>query len=184
MAILIGLYTVTWLPAFFMIWLARYGHSTVVYPVLPFIVLSCDKYPSQTGEWSFYFAYGFGMERLFVIRTWQKPMKDHLAHYVLRTAILEYRWDYNRWPIDNTNELGEVYIYTNDWSVAPDMRHSGDNKEVFGCLAEGNALKNPNGKFYIEETRFLYDMNSNLINNEGVPYRVIIDFQTNDVKVW
>ena len=68
--ILLGLYLVTWLPAMCMIRHARKVYAPRVYPVLPFLVLSCDRQPSLAGEWTFYAAYGVGLRKLFVICRW------------------------------------------------------------------------------------------------------------------
>ena len=67
---LLGLYLVTWLPAVFIIRHDRKVYRPRVYPVLPFVVLACDKKPSLAGEWSFYAAYGVGVSKLFEIHTW------------------------------------------------------------------------------------------------------------------
>jgi hypothetical protein len=68
--IALGLYLITWLPAVFMIRHNRKVHTPMVYPVLPFVVLACDKKPSLAGEWTFYAAYGFGVKKLLKIHTW------------------------------------------------------------------------------------------------------------------
>lgn len=68
--IVLGLYLATWLPAVLMIRHDRKVHSPTVYPIVPFVVLACDKKPSLAGEWSIYAAYGFGVKRLFEIHTW------------------------------------------------------------------------------------------------------------------
>ena len=68
--IIAALYLITWLPAVFVIRHERKVHSPMVYPVIPFIVLACDKQPSIAGEWSIYASSGFGVKKLFEIYTW------------------------------------------------------------------------------------------------------------------
>jgi hypothetical protein len=68
--IVLGLYLVTWLPAGVMIRHERGTHSPTVFPVLPFLVLACDRKPSLAGEWAIYAAYGIGMWKLLEVHTW------------------------------------------------------------------------------------------------------------------
>ena len=68
--IILILYLVTWLPAVVIIGNQRRVHHPRVYPILPFIVLSCDKSPSLAGEWALYVSYAFGVKELLEIRTW------------------------------------------------------------------------------------------------------------------
>lgn len=68
--ILLGLYLATWLPAVVMIRHGRRVYSPTVYPILPAVVLSCDRKPSVAGEWSVYLTYGIGVRKLFPIQTW------------------------------------------------------------------------------------------------------------------
>ena len=68
--IVLGLYLVTWLPAGVMIRHERRIYSPTVYPVLPFLVLACDRKPSLAGEWAIYAAYGIGMWKLLEVHTW------------------------------------------------------------------------------------------------------------------
>jgi hypothetical protein len=68
--IVLGLYLISWLPAVLMIRHDRKVHRPAVYPVLPFLVLACDKKPSLAGEWAFYAAYGVGVKKLFEIQAW------------------------------------------------------------------------------------------------------------------
>lgn len=64
------LYLVTWFPAVIIIGNQRRVHHPRVYPVLPFIVLSCDESPSIAGEWALYVSYAFGVKELLEIRMW------------------------------------------------------------------------------------------------------------------
>jgi hypothetical protein len=68
--VVMGLYLATWLPAVVMIRHERKVYSPAVYPVLPFLVLACDRRPSIAGEWTFYAAYGVGVKKWFEIRRW------------------------------------------------------------------------------------------------------------------
>lgn len=64
------LYLVTWLPAFAILRHQRSVYRPIVYPVLPGVVLSCDKRPSLAGEWSVYISYVIGVKKLAPVFTW------------------------------------------------------------------------------------------------------------------
>lgn len=68
--LVVAMYLITWLPALFVIRHDRRVHSPMVYPVIPFVVVACDKQPSLAGEWSVYAAYGFGVKKLVTVCTW------------------------------------------------------------------------------------------------------------------
>jgi hypothetical protein len=67
--VVLAVYLITWIPSVFIIRGQRDVYNPKVYPVIPFIVLSCDNSP-LAGEWTLYFSYVFGVKRLFEIKTW------------------------------------------------------------------------------------------------------------------
>ena len=104
----------------------------------------------------------------------------------LKAAVIAYWHDYGHWPIADTARIGDCLVYTND----PVSNVSHHNSDVFKCLYSKNEQYNPRKCTYLDEKRF--DLSSqNLLSDrfdkEGknkMPYRLIINFRTSEVKIW